>query len=100
LASSDSRSIYAGIKQQRNKGTKKNFVDLLLRCSEIKPILSGASRIRGFRVARGRATWPARVVEILPKLFMLPQVNDGCRLLAAFIHPEGDSTHGNNLAEK
>jgi hypothetical protein len=31
---------------------------------------------------------------------MLPQVNDGCRLLAAFIHPEGDSTHGNNLAEK
>jgi hypothetical protein len=41
-----------------------------------------------------------RVVEILPKLFMLPQVNDGCRLLAAFIHHESDSAHGNNLAEK
>ena len=41
-----------------------------------------------------------RVVEILPKLLMLPQVNDGGRLLAAFIHHESDSAHGNNLAEK
>jgi hypothetical protein len=41
-----------------------------------------------------------RVVEILPKLFMLPQVNDGCRLLSAFIHHESDSAHGNNLTEK
>jgi hypothetical protein len=41
-----------------------------------------------------------RVAEILPKLFMLPQVNDGCRLPAAFIHHESDSAHGNNLAEK
>jgi hypothetical protein len=40
------------------------------------------------------------VVEIFPKLFMLPQVNDGGRLLAAFIHHESDSAHGNNLAEK
>jgi hypothetical protein len=41
-----------------------------------------------------------RIVEIFPKLFMLPQVNDGCRLLAAFIHHESDSVHKNNLAEK
>ncbi len=41
-----------------------------------------------------------RVVEIFPKLFMLPQVNDGGRLLAAFINHESDSAHGNNLAEK
>jgi hypothetical protein len=31
---------------------------------------------------------------------MLPQVNDGCRLLASLIHHESDSAHGNNLAEK
>ncbi|HEY1717688.1 MAG TPA: hypothetical protein VGH42_05255 [Verrucomicrobiae bacterium] len=31
---------------------------------------------------------------------MLPQVNDGGRLLAAFIHHESDSAHANNLAEK
>jgi len=41
-----------------------------------------------------------RVVEIFPQLFMLPQVNDRRRLLAAFIHHESDSAHGNNLAEK
>jgi hypothetical protein len=41
-----------------------------------------------------------RVVKIFPKLLMLPQVNDGGRLLAAFIHHESDSAHGNNLAEK
>jgi hypothetical protein len=40
-----------------------------------------------------------RVIEILPKLFMLPQVNDGCRLLAVFIYHERDSAHGDNLAE-
>jgi hypothetical protein len=39
-------------------------------------------------------------MEIFPQLFMLPQVNDGCRLLAAFIHYESDSAHENNLAEK
>jgi hypothetical protein len=39
-------------------------------------------------------------MEIFPKLFVLPQVNDGCRFLAAFIHHERDSAHGNNLAEK
>src|ERR1700683_1469719 len=39
-------------------------------------------------------------MEIFPQLFMLPQVNDGCRFLAAFSHHESDSTHGNNLAEK
>jgi hypothetical protein len=41
-----------------------------------------------------------RVMEIFPKLFMLAQVNDGGRLLAAFIHHESDSAHGDNLAEK
>jgi hypothetical protein len=41
-----------------------------------------------------------RVVEILPKLFMLPQVNHGGRLMATLIHHESDSAHGNNLAEK
>jgi hypothetical protein len=40
-----------------------------------------------------------RIMEIFPQLFMLSQVNDGCRFLAAFIHHESDSTHGNNLAE-
>jgi hypothetical protein len=39
-------------------------------------------------------------MEIFPQLFMLPQVNDGCRFLAAFIHHESDSAHGSNLAEK
>jgi hypothetical protein len=39
-------------------------------------------------------------MEIFPQLFMLPQVNDGRRFLAAFIHHESDPTHGNNLAEK
>jgi hypothetical protein len=48
----------------------------------------------------GARTGQQRVVEILPKLFMLSQVNDGRRLLASFIHHESDSAHGNNLAEK
>jgi len=47
---------------------------------------------RGARAAHGRQ----RVVEIW--LFMLPQVNDGSRLLAALVHHESDSAHGNNLA--
>jgi hypothetical protein len=32
-------------------------------------------------------------------LLMLPQVADGCRFLAALIHHESDSAHGNNLSE-
>jgi hypothetical protein len=32
-------------------------------------------------------------------LFMLPQVNDGCRLPASLIHHESDSAHENNLVE-
>jgi hypothetical protein len=47
----------------------------------------------------GAGVGEQRVIEILPKLFMLPQVNDGCCLLAALIPHESDSAHGNNPAE-
>jgi hypothetical protein len=54
----------------------------------------GLARLAGTRLGQ------QRVVEIFPKLFMLPQVNDGRRLPASFIHHESDSAHKNNLAEK
>jgi hypothetical protein len=59
-----------------------------------------SDRFETFARLAGARLGQQRVVEILPKLFMLPQVNDGGRLLAALIHHESDSAHGNNLAEK
>jgi hypothetical protein len=52
-------------------------------------------------MAKGEGNFaPSRLCGSAIKLFMLPQVNDGGRLLAAFIHHESDSAHENNLAEK
>jgi 3-deoxy-D-arabino-heptulosonate 7-phosphate (DAHP) synthase class II len=55
---------------------------------------------KAFARLAGTRLGQQRIVEILPKLFMLPQVNDGGRLLAAFVHHESDSAHGNKLTTK
>lgn len=55
---------------------------------------------KAFARLAGARLGQQHVVKILPKLFMLPQVNDSGRLLTAFIHHESDSAHGHNMVKK